>query len=65
MKITYDHNADAMYLEICGGPRHRQKQINLDVTLDIDTNGRVVGVEIMNAVKKYGEQITNISFSNT
>jgi uncharacterized protein YuzE len=52
MKITYDPQADALYIEL----RHAQAQDNVDieegVSADLDTAGHVVGFEILDASKK-------------
>jgi len=49
MKIFYDDQADAVYIQLSplkpDGVLEVQKEINLDVTPD----GKIVGIEILNA----------------
>ena len=52
MKITYDPQADALYIEI----RHTQARDNMDieegVSADLDEQGHVIGFEILDASKR-------------
>jgi uncharacterized protein YuzE len=61
MKIRYDRSADAAYIEIAGeigiggvartylcDPREVEGMINLD----FDADGRLVGIEVMDASKR-------------
>lgn len=52
MKIEYDPEADALYIQI----REARPADNLDiedgVTVDIDAQGHIVGLEILDASKR-------------
>lgn len=51
-KITYDENADAAYLAFTAIPEGGvalSVPINEDLILDVDANGTVLGLEILNA----------------
>jgi uncharacterized protein YuzE len=52
MKITYDPQADALYIEL----RHAQARDNMDieegVSADLDTEGHVIGFEILDVSKR-------------
>lgn len=52
MKIEYDPEADALYIQI----RQAQPSDNIDieegVTVDLDENGHIVGLEILDASKR-------------
>lgn len=50
MKITYDRQADALYIRL----RERAEQVRVsrwseDVACDVDADDRIVGIEILNA----------------
>jgi uncharacterized protein YuzE len=50
MKITYDKEANALYVRLTDGAHQvRAVRVSDDVTCDLDGEGRVVGIEILNA----------------
>jgi uncharacterized protein YuzE len=49
MKITYDPKVDALYVKFTTHPVTSSRQLNPDVAVDLDTDGGVVGIEILNA----------------
>lgn len=50
MKITYDREADALYIRLLNGTTNvRVDRVSEDVACDVDEDGRVVGIEILNA----------------
>lgn len=50
MKITYDREADAIYLRLLDdGAKVHVSRLSEDVACDLDEEGRVVGIEILNA----------------
>jgi excisionase family DNA binding protein len=63
MKITYDPEVDAMYVSLSDGSKDKQQDIGDDVTLDLSTDGTVVGIEILDATRNYGQGILNLNFS--
>ncbi len=52
MLITYDPEADALYIEL----RHKKADDNLDieagVSADLDKDGHIIGFEILDASKR-------------
>lgn len=52
MKITYDKNADAMYIEIQEGEFFTNKKINGETIIDLDKNQNILGIEILNVSKR-------------
>lgn len=52
MRITYDSEADALYIEL----RYEQADDNMDieegVSADLDKDGHVIGFEILDASKR-------------
>ena len=48
MKIEYDHYAKALYIRLQEKEGGRIIEINENLNLDLDENGNVIGVEILN-----------------
>lgn len=49
MRITYDYKYDALYLKIGEADKVLCKEIDEDISLDLDEQGKVVGIEILSA----------------
>lgn len=49
MRISYDPKYDILYLELAKAEKVLCKDIDEDVTMDIDQQGRLVGIEILSA----------------
>ena len=47
MKITYDKEADAMYLSVSRGKVKKTIEVNSRVIVDIGEKGKVIGVELL------------------
>ena len=47
MKITYDKEADAMYLNIARGKVKKTLAVNSRVIVDIGEKGKIVGIELL------------------
>ena len=52
MKIEYDPEADALYIQIREAHPNDNIDIEEGVTVDVDENGHIVGVEILDASKR-------------
>lgn len=52
MKIEFDPLADAAYMEISGGEVENTKEIAPGIMLDLDEQGRVVGIEVLYVSKR-------------
>ena len=54
MKIEYDQQADALYVQF----REVHPEDNIDVedgvTVDLDGQGHIIGLEILDAAKRFG-----------
>jgi len=56
MKITYDEDVDAMYIQLIEGDHElRTVCLNDDVALDFDERERLVGIEILDAQRVIGK----------
>ena len=51
MKIEFDKNADAVYIELNSGEFAKNKVIDKNTIIDFDKNGNILGIEIINASK--------------
>ncbi len=54
MKITYDSEADAAYIyfkEISNGEVTQTISLNESINVDLDKNGKTLGIEILDASK--------------
>ena len=65
MKIEYDKEADALYIQL----REAYVEDNIDVeegiTLDLDKNRHIIGIEILDASKKLSlKDMVNITIEN-
>lgn len=65
MKIEYDKEVDALYIRIKEKKVTHTKEIEEGINLDIDEDGKVIGLEIIGATERYSlEDIFNISTEN-
>lgn len=57
MRVTYDPEADALYIRFVEGPAEvLTRRLNDDIALNHTDDGRVVGIEIL-APAEYGFQV--------
>ena len=47
MKVTYDHEADAMYIKLTEEKFSKVKIIDKNTILNLDKNGNVIGLELL------------------
>jgi len=64
MQVTYDHQADAMYILLSENTVIHSKQINPNFALDLDENGEVIGIEVLN-VRKSGINPLTLEISHS
>ena len=65
MKIEYDKEADALYILLKEAPVDDNIDIEEGVTVDLDANKHIIGIEILGASKKLSlENITNVTIAN-
>ncbi|MBH48702.1 MAG: hypothetical protein CME71_11085 [Halobacteriovorax sp.] len=64
MKITYDKNADALYIELDDQtPAHETQELRPDLMIDKSNDGRLLGIEILGVSSKVpADQLKNISY---
>lgn len=59
MKIEYDKFANALYIRLQSKERGRTVEINENLNLDLDEEGKVIGVEILNPDEYPLDEIMN------
>lgn len=65
MRITYDPEADAMYVLIHDGEPGDSLDVEDGVTVDRDKEGHILGLEILDASKRLtAEELVNVSYEN-
>lgn len=56
MEISYDKDADAMYIEFRKGEFSKNKKIDDFTIIDIDAKGNILGIEMLDASKRIPPQ---------
>ena len=65
MKIEYDKEVYALYIRIQEKLVAHTKEIEEGINLDLDADGKVIGLEIIGATERYSrEDIFNLSTEN-
>lgn len=52
MRMRVDHSADAVYLNLTDRPIKDSEEVADGIVVDYDAEGRIVGVEILDASKR-------------
>mgnify|MGYP001608433316 CR=1 FL=1 len=55
MVITYDREVDALYIQLTETKPARGMDIEEGVTVDLDAQGHMVGIEILDASERLGK----------
>jgi uncharacterized protein YuzE len=65
MKIEYDKEVDALYIRIQEKKVARTKEIEEGINIDLDAEGKIIGLEIIGATERYSkEDIFNLATEN-
>jgi len=56
MKITYDEQADAVYIYLNKKPIAHTKEVEQGIVVDLAKDGAFIGLEILFASKKIGKK---------
>ena len=65
MRIEYDREVDALYIRLQQKYMARTVEIEERLNLDLDENGKLIGLEILDATDRYPlADIFNISTDN-
>ena len=52
MEITYDTDADAIYIEFSNADFSKNKKIDNQTIIDLDKNGQIIGIELLDVSKR-------------
>ncbi|MCX8028128.1 MAG: DUF2283 domain-containing protein [Thermodesulfovibrionales bacterium] len=55
MRITYDSEVDALYIRFIE-TTVTTKNIDEGIAIDYDADGRIAGIEILDAIKRFGSK---------
>lgn len=65
MKIEYDKEADAVYIEFSKGEFAKNKKIDDSTIIDLDEDNNILGIEIINVSRRMPKDfLSNITVSN-
>lgn len=65
MKIEYDREADALYIQFREAFANDSMDVEEGVTVDLDQDGHIIGIEILDACKRFGPKaVANVTIKN-
>ncbi|MBI2670877.1 DUF2283 domain-containing protein [Candidatus Woesearchaeota archaeon] len=64
MKISYDPEADAMYITLRQGKIDHTKEIDDNTIIDFDKSGKVLGIEILFVKERNPDLLKEIQVKN-
>ncbi|MBI4288924.1 MAG: DUF2283 domain-containing protein [Chloroflexi bacterium] len=65
MRIEYDKEVDALYIQLREAEPNDTTDIEEGVTVDLDKDGHIIGIEILDASERLGlESLLNVSIEN-
>lgn len=65
MEISFDKDADAMYIKFREGTFSNNKVIDKETIIDLDKNGNILGIELLSVSKRIpSKSLSEISFKN-
>lgn len=63
-KILYDKKTDVLWLMVKSGPEEEHREVAPGVNVELDKNGELLGIEILNASKTLGSKFGEKSRSS-
>jgi len=65
MNITFDKEADALYIEFSKGEFGSNKEIDDNTIIDLDKKGNILGIEMLSVSKRISkEALSEVNFKN-
>ncbi|MEK6846285.1 MAG: DUF2283 domain-containing protein [Nanoarchaeota archaeon] len=65
MEITYDKEADALYIKFRDGEFAKNKKIDDFTVIDFDEKGNILGIELLDASQRIpAESLTEVNVKN-
>lgn len=59
IRVEYDEKADAMYIWLRKAKYDISEELAENVVIDLDKNGRIIGIEVLDASKNLGKELVN------
>jgi uncharacterized protein YuzE len=56
-RVEYDQKADAMYIWLRKAKYDISEELAENVIIDLDKNGRIIGMEVLDASKNLGKEL--------
>ena len=63
MRVRVDREADALYVTLADADVHESEEVSNGIIVDFDNQGRVIGIEILNASVRTGNEAVFNNFS--
>jgi uncharacterized protein YuzE len=63
MRVRVDHGADAVYLNLTDHPIEASEEVADGIVVNYDAEGRIGGVEILDASRRTGDEAALQQFS--
>ncbi len=57
VRVEYDSKVDAMYIWLRKARYEISEELAENVVIDLDKDGRIIGIEILDAAKKLGKEL--------
>ena len=57
VQVEYDKKADAMYIWLRKAKYDISEELAENVIIDLDKNGRIIGIEVLGASKNLGQDL--------
>jgi uncharacterized protein YuzE len=57
VRVEYDEKADAMYIWLRKAKYDVSEELAENVVIDLDKNGRIIGIEVLGASKNLGKEL--------
>jgi uncharacterized protein YuzE len=57
VRVEYDQKTDAMYIWLRKAKYDVSEELAENVILDLDKNGRIIGIEVLEASKNLGKEL--------
>jgi len=65
VRITYDPQVDALYIELRSAQAVDSVDVEDGVTADLDEEGHIIGLEVLSASRRFTpDELTNIHYEN-
>ena len=55
MKVSYDQESDILYIIVREGPAYDSEELDEDIRVEYDKEGRIIGIEVFDARRNVGK----------